>query len=226
MEKSLNQPALPHAIIALNATDMGVDEQQWDVETATQTLMSSVAGAIAREPKYREYADYFTSRGKTIRTMHDLLLCYYSSVRVVRIPMKGRYMLIDEQVSKLHQEITSSCSLSYYAKRKARMLSSTDELQVYLQCAFEHFTQNLDTPFNFIEVAFRNNPIPQDFGGSILKLAAAVQASSSSPRDGRRLFRELSKMVASCIMLDCARHDLHGKTANQCSNSSNRRRTG
>jgi hypothetical protein len=25
MEKSLNQPSLPHAIIALNATDMGVD---------------------------------------------------------------------------------------------------------------------------------------------------------------------------------------------------------
>ena len=57
--------------------------------------------------------------------MKDLLECYYSSVRVVRIPKKGRYMLIDEQVSKLHQEIGLSCNDSFYAKRRARMLSNS-----------------------------------------------------------------------------------------------------
>ena len=210
MEKSLNQPTLPHAIIALNATDPGVDQREWDVEWATQNLMTSVAGAIARDAKYREYADYWTSRGKAIHTMKDLLECYYSSVRVVRIPMKGRYMLIDEQVAKLHQEITKSCSISFYAKKRARMLSNTDELNVYLQSAFDHFSQDLDTPFNFIEVAFKNNPIPQDFGGNILKLAASIHSSGFCKGDGPRLFRELGVMVASCISLDCARQGRRG----------------
>jgi hypothetical protein len=211
MEKSLNQPTLPHAIIALNATDLGVDEREWDVEQATEKLLATVAGSINRDAKYREYADFWTGRGKHIRTMKDLLLCYYSSVRVVRIPKKdGRYMLIDEQVSKLHQEITASCNHSYYAKRRARMLSNSDELHVYLQCAFDHFSQNLDRPFNFIEVAIKNNPIPLDFGGNILKLAVAIK-DRSQWEGGPKIFRELSYMVASCVTLDLARNGLRGR---------------
>lgn len=209
MEKSLNQPTLPHAIIALNATDTAIDSREWEVDFATRVLLITVAGAINRDAKYKEYADYWTSRGKTIRTMEDLLDCYYSSVRVVRIPKKGRYMLIDEQVSKLHDEIGLSCNQSFYTKRRARMLSNSDELHVYLQSAFDHFSQNLDAPFNFIEVAFKNNPIPLDFGGNILKLAAAVKKSGVC-NGGPKIFRELSSMVASCIVLDCNRHNLKG----------------
>jgi hypothetical protein len=210
MEKSLNQPTLPHAVIALNATDMGVDQKEWEVDWATEMLMSNIANAIGRDPKYREYAEYWTNKGKKIHTMKDLLECYYSSVRVVRIPRKGRYMLIDEQVSKLHHEISNSCTKSYYAKRKARMLSTSDELHVYLQSAFDHFSHDLDTPFNFIEVAFKNNPIPLDFGGDILKLAVAIRDTGKCS-DGPKIFRELSEIVASCIMLDCSRNDLHGR---------------
>lgn len=209
MEKSLNQPLLPHAIIALNATDLGVDENDWDVDCATKVLMSSVAGALGRDPKYMEYADYWMSRGKSVRTMQNLLECYYSSIRVVRIPKKGRYMLIDKQVAKLRDAITSSCSQSHYAKRRSRMLSNSDELHIYLQSAFDHFSQNLDAPFNFIDMAFKNNPIPLDFGGNILRLAAEVRSSRHS-LSGQKLFQELSVMVASCIMLDCARHDHRG----------------
>lgn len=142
--------------------------------------------------------------------MKDLLECYYSSIRVVRIPKKGRYMLIEDQVAKLHREITASCSQAYYTKRRSRMLSNSDELNVYLESAFDHFSQNLDTPFNFIEVAFKNNPIPLDFGGNILKLAAEAQ-NSGIGLSGPSLFRELSTMVASCIMLDCARQGHRGE---------------
>jgi hypothetical protein len=209
MEKSTNQPVLPHAIIALNATDIGVDEREWDVDFATEALMSTVCGAVSRDFKYKEYADYWMIKGKTIRTMEDLLHCYYSSVRVVRIPQKGRYMLIDEQVAKLHEQITTDCVRSYDAKRKARMLSNSDELHIYLQFAFDHFSQNLDKPFNFIEVAFKNSPIPPDFGGNILKLAVAMRDKWES-KDASKIFEQLSFMVASCIILDSIRHGLKG----------------
>lgn len=205
MEKSLNQPTLPHAIIVLNATDTSVDTEVWDTDHATQALLSSVANAIDENIKFREYADYWMSQGRQIHTMKDLLECYYSSVTVIRVPTKGRYMLIDEQVTKLREQIAKTCEKSQYEKRRARMLSNSNELNVYLQSAFDHFANNLEAPFNFIEIAMKNSPIPSNFGGNILKLAVAV--SHQEPRlTGPEIFRELSIMVASCIMLDCERN--------------------
>lgn len=209
MEKSLNQPTLPHAVIALNATDMEIDQQEWDPEHATSMLMSTVAGAIHRDSHYRDLADYWIGRGKRIRTMSDLLECYYSSITVVRIPVKGRYMKIDEQVKKLRKVLVTRCTESMKSKRRSRMLSNSEELNVYLQHAFDHFSQDLETPFNFMDVAFKMNPIPSDFGGNILKLAVAIK-NSRRFNDPKKIFRELSFMVASCIRLDCVRQSLKG----------------
>lgn len=209
MEKSLNQPTLPHAVIALNATDMEVDQQEWEPDYATKVLMSTVSGAIYRDSTYRELADYWIGQGRRIDTMRDLLECYYSSVTVVRIPIKGRYMKIDEQIDKLHSVITRKSLESFKSRRRSRMLSNSEELNIYLQCAFDHFSQDLDTPFNFMDVAFKINPIPLDFGGNILKLAVAIR-NCKRFADPRNIFKELSFMVASCVMLDCARQSLKG----------------
>jgi hypothetical protein len=213
IEKSLNQPALPHVIIALNATDLKIDEKQWNVEDATRILMSDIEGAISRVPRFAEYALLWKQAGRTIRTTKDLLECYYSSVTVVRIPTHGRYMLINEQVGKLHAEIRKCCQTAYWTKKRIRMLSNDEKLQVYLQSAFDHFSQNLNKSFDFVKEAIKNNPIPRDFGGNILKLAIAVKDHNRfiNQHDGPKIFRELSHMVASCLMLNSARQDLLGK---------------
>jgi hypothetical protein len=169
--------------------------------------MSNVAGAIGRDPAYSELRNYWIGRGRHIRTMKDLLECYYSSITVVRIPGEGRYMMIDDQVKKLREVITRRCAESFNAKRRSRMLSNSENLNVYLQCAFDHFSQDLHTPFNFMDISFKINPIPLDFGGNILKLAVAMKAQLDDPR---RIFKDLSLMVASCILLDCVRQDLKG----------------
>ncbi|EON62430.1 hypothetical protein W97_01652 [Coniosporium apollinis CBS 100218] len=211
IEKSLNQPLLPHAIIALNATENSIDPSQWTVKEATQRLLSDIDDSIALVPQFANYAEYWRNRGKKIKSMKDLIECFYSSVTVVRIPTKGRYMLINEQVEKLHQEIVSACNNAYIARQKARMLCDADGLQIYLQSAFDHFSRDLDTPFNFIEVSLKNNPIPLDFRGNILKLALAIRDwSQDSIRSGPRIFKILGPMVASCIMLDFARQKYQG----------------
>jgi hypothetical protein len=87
------------------------------------------------------------------------------------------------------------------------MVSNSETLNVYLQSAFDHFSQDLDTPFNFMDVSFRINPIPLDFGGNILKLAVAMKARYDNPK---KLFEELSFMVTSCILLDCVRQNFKG----------------
>lgn len=208
IEKSLNQPTLPHVVIALNVTDTRIDKENWDPEHATNNLMTDVAGAVDRDPLYKELKTFWTERGKTIVTMQDLLECYYSSITVVRIPGDGRYMMINDQVQTLHDTLSRRCRESLLAKRRSRMLSTSENLNIYLQSAFDHFSTDLDTPFNFMDVSLQINPIPLGFGGTILKLAVALKRRFDDPRT---IFEELSVMVASSILLDCVRQNIKGE---------------
>ena len=94
------------------------------------------------------------------------------------------------------------------------MLLDVEDLQAYLQEAFSRYTSTLDSPFDFVQASFRNSPIPPDLGANILKLALNVmdilQVRRNSITGGRRIFEELAFVVASCIMLDIARHKTKG----------------
>ena len=204
LESSVNQPTLPHAILVLNASSASVDADQWDTSFVTQILMDQVAYAVHEVPIFKRYAEHWQKRGKRIDNMLDLVRCYYADICVIRIPTKGRYMLADTQINKLHQKIIQNCDSSFKTKNDAHMLSNTDELNSYLQAGFDHFTTKEDVPFNFIEVALKNNPIPRDFGDHILGLAEHVRKVTGI-RDGPHLFQKLSFMVASCIFIDCIR---------------------
>ena len=209
VEKSTNQPVLPHLIIALNASENSIDPGQWDVDIATKSLMQSITQAIFTNPSFINYAQKGRGRKRVIRNALDLLHSYYSTVRVVRIPTKGRPQLISDQLRKLYQEISGDWSESRDNKRGVRMLLDSDELQPYLQYAFDHFSNHLDTPFDFVKASFLNNPIPRDFGGNILKTAINIMQWDNK-LEGASIFKELSPLVASCIMLDSARHKTKG----------------
>lgn len=210
VEKSLNQPVLPHAIVVLNATDLQVHPDEWDVDKATHNLMSSLQNAIKRVPVFRRYTEIWREKGKEINNMEDLIKCFYSSIRVVRIPAKGRYMLIDGQIEKLHEQIVLSCDEAFYTKERARMLSHVDELNEYLQAGFKHFSKRLDVPFNFVEIAVRNNPVPQNFGDHVSNLAAKMQRREDY-NDAPYIFEILSPFVASCLLLEIVRGRRPGK---------------
>ena len=210
LESSINQPALPYAIIVLNATDPAIDEDEWDIATATKRLMDHVAYAVHDNPFFVSYAQHWRRKGKSVNSMLDLIRCYYADISVVRIPAKGRYMLANAQINKLHHEIVIHCDASFSAKDDAHMLSSVDELNTYLQAGFDHFTTKEDQPFNFVDVAFRNNPIPRDFGDHVLFMAAKIRKVVRI-RDGPELFERLSYMVASCIFTDCIRQSRPGE---------------
>lgn len=205
LEKSLGQPTLPHVIIVLNATDLAIDPSQWDISKATQKLLSDIEASIERIPALQAQLGKWRAKGHLIQTTKDFLECYYSSISVVRIPAKGRYMLMDEQVRKLYTLISVKCKQSQAEKSTVRMLSNSEDLQLYLQLAFDHFSRHLDEPFNFVEVALKINPIPSDFSGNIVKLAVAVRDYRPS-WSIEQIFDALTLMVASCIMLDIHRN--------------------
>ncbi|KAI4204204.1 MAG: hypothetical protein LQ350_001395 [Teloschistes chrysophthalmus] len=214
LEKSSNQPVLPHAIVVLNASENDIDPALWDVDTATEKLLHSLSETILQNAAFKKYALFWKERSRNIKTVEDLLLSYYSSFRVVRIPTSGRPNLISEQIGKLYRGIRMASASSQERRLAFRMLLDADELQAYLQYAFDHFACTLDSPFDFVQASFTNSPIPLDFGGNILKLAINLMEALPNKIDGPMIFKELSTMVASCIMLDSARHKIRG-TADQ-----------
>lgn len=203
-ESTIGQPALPHLIIALNATELTIDQSQWDVSEATNKLLSDMKRSFERIPALQDHVERWRECGRVISTTGDLLNCYYSSITVVRIPTKGRYMLMDEQIKKLRTEIDIKSHQSHFTKRRVRMLSSSDDLQLYLQFAFDHFSKSLNVPFDFVKTALQINPIPSDFGGNIVKLAVAIKNHRQN-QTVFKIFEHLSLMVASCIWLDIHR---------------------
>ncbi|KAK5631118.1 hypothetical protein RRF57_006833 [Xylaria bambusicola] len=213
IDKSINQPVLPHCIICLNATDINVDEKEWDVTKATQMFLSDISGAIHREPILQQYAQIWRQRGRYLNTTKELLECYYASISVVRIPYKGSYMLMNEQASKLSDLIKDRCAASHAKKKLVRMQANTEKLHFYLMAAFDHFTRDLGTPFDFVREMLRHSPVSRNFEGNILSLAVLIKESAAHvvlSNDAEQIFRVIGPMIASCIMLDAVRQKLPG----------------
>lgn len=209
-EMSSNQPILPHAIIVLNASENDINEKEWDVKTATEVLMSSLSKVVFQNETFNKSARFWRAKNRPIETVQDLMLSYYSSLKVVRIPTSGRPNLIKRQTEKLYKAIQQACAEARGRKQQLRMLLHSEELQPYLQYAFDHFAGTLTTPFDFVQASFMSSPIPSDFGGTILKLAINVMSLWQNQAFGETIFEELSFMVASCIMLDSVRSKLRG----------------
>lgn len=213
IEGATNQCAMPHAIIVLNFTDPNINPAGWTTKSATNSLLTEYARAVYDNPDVRKHAEYWQERGSPIRSTRDLLMCYYSSVNVVRIPQKGRYGLIDQQVGVLHSEIQMRCSQAHDNRKHLRVLLNSEEFQRALSMGFDHFSHRLDEPFDFVELFWSLNPIPKDFGGNILRLALAIKNDPKMKgATGRAIFQHLGHMVASCVMLDLVRQHLIGQS--------------
>jgi len=82
LETSSNQPVLPCAIIALNASEITIEPELWDVETATNNLLKSLYTTVHQNAAFQKYAEFWKTRNRQIDTLEQLVLCYYSSIQV------------------------------------------------------------------------------------------------------------------------------------------------
>ncbi|TKA79397.1 hypothetical protein B0A49_02614 [Cryomyces minteri] len=160
-----------------------VDSSLWDPEIATQRLVQSLSDTVYKNPTFTKYARFWKKRDRPIVTIEELILSYYSSLNWTPKP----HPATGWEVVRKNQR-----------KAALRMLLDAEDLQPYLQYAFDHFADHLDTPFDFVQASFSNSPIPLDFGGNILKLALNMMELWRNQADGSTIFQELSYMVASC----------------------------
>jgi energy-coupling factor transporter ATP-binding protein EcfA2 len=210
LEKTSNQPVLPHAIIAFNASENDIPEELWDVDYATQALLDSLSRTVYQNATFKKYAQFWRERDRQIESVQELVLSYYSSLRVIRIPTIGRPMLIRAQVEKLSDMIRWASKEARESKQESRMLLDADELQPYLHFAFDHFADNLQTPFDFVQASLTNSPIPHNLGGNILKLALQIMERWEDVARASTIFEELSYLVASSILLEATKQRILG----------------
>lgn len=175
IETSSNQPILPHLIIVINACPPRLEAEHWEVGTFTEQYLGQIPiAALKQNPKINTYLKWWESRRRPIRSAIDLLESYYMTVRAVRIPSEQRPKMVEAQIGKLSDEIHSACDNSKLRKKSNRMLMSADDLQPYLQSAFDHFAQTLDEPFDWAKAAVNSNSIPNDWGGCITRMAVKI----------------------------------------------------
>ncbi|KAK3045411.1 hypothetical protein LTR09_012985 [Extremus antarcticus] len=210
LEMSLNQPALPHCVAVLTSGEPGIPEREYDIAVATKTLLATVCDAldpVEGVPRFRELASHWRRLGRHISTVEDLINCYYRSFAVVRVPAQPQYKLISDQIRKLHGTLQLNCVQSSLAKQRARMLIGADDIDTYLQHGFDHLTTYITIPFNFMLVSLQRSPIPSDFGEHILQLCTTLSAHfvPSDVSAASKMFTEVRIMLASCVLLDCAR---------------------
>lgn len=210
MECATNQSVLPHVIVVLNKSNCSLGDEAYDIDAATKKLLSDANQSLTLNPDIDRHVQLWRQgHDKNIQTAEDLLKCYYSTFRVVRIPEKGRYMLIDQQVRKLQNAISFCCRGSHRHKLQARRDLKAEELGECLQSGLDHFTASLDVPFDFLAFSWSQNPIPPGLEGNILRLALSIRDIRGFS-NGQDIFQHLSQMVASCIMLYYIRHRIRG----------------
>ena len=82
LETACNQPILPHAIIILNASQNDIDPKLWDVDFATRSLLDSLSATVNQNATFAQYSKFWRERHRVIENVEELMMCYYSSIRV------------------------------------------------------------------------------------------------------------------------------------------------
>lgn len=209
--KSLNQPIKPHVIIAFNKSTNQTADDQWSELNATANLLDAANAQIHQNATFVRFAQRWKQLHYKVDTMKKLMECYYSSVHVVRLPHKDRYQLLHQQRQVLQDRIQWCCQQTRQDKEERGLLTDVDEFGMYLSLAFDHFSETLDKPFNFVEASLMRNPLslsfPADMRYFVKELAERLQVRD----DIKILFTSLTSLVASCILLNAARKKHIGK---------------
>ncbi|KAJ4355214.1 hypothetical protein N0V95_003109 [Ascochyta clinopodiicola] len=187
---SSNQPVLPHVIIALNASENYIDESQWDPDTATSSILESLSRTVFKNATFKKYAQFWRERQRQIESVEQLILSYYSSIRVVRIPTQGRPPLIQTQIGSLYTGITIACEIARDRKTELRIRGIV-ELEI-LRSIEETLGNGLRIQ-NFFDLI-----VGTSTGGLValgLVSRNCARATSAAPRYFRPFVHEASKQI-------------------------------
>ena len=224
---SVNQPMLPYAIIVVNALEDEVcnflfllwqppltftqtarsGSEWWNDNLTDLELSEDVENFVEADSFISRVINQWRERNKKVKTLQDLILCYYSGIQIICIP-HAKYpnapSALIMQYNKLHKAISTATTVTRKRRSEAELLMNSEELDIYFGYAFDHFSNNPDIPFNFLSAAFHHNPVGSTFKTHILKTAICFTKTQSF-ESGAEIFVLLAPLVAASILLDVCR---------------------
>ncbi|KAK6351889.1 hypothetical protein TWF718_005033 [Orbilia javanica] len=181
VEASSNRPVLPTVIVAMNVLPVDRDQKLWNTKNYTRHILESLSRGFADNPTFQPYLRFWEQRGIPITNIKSLIYQYYREFTVVPIPENGnRPALVLGQLDHLYMEIYYATATSHKIKQKKRMLFNMDEMHMYLQSAFTHYTRTLGRPFDFISAALANSTVTPSFSNHIVQLMGDIAKLLSS----------------------------------------------
>lgn len=89
------------------------------------------------------------------------------------------------------------------------MLPDMDKFGLYISLAFDHFSESLDRPFDYVQASLKHQPPPMTLADTLENFLLMIAAQLPEMRT-RDLFKRVTLFVAPCLMLDSARKQRTG----------------
>jgi hypothetical protein len=107
-------------------------------------------------------------RNTTITTPGGFLGHCYSSVRFIRIPYAKNQHLFSKQLRSFDSLIREAASDAEVTKTEAGYLLTSEIQRRMFKAVFEHYEDNLEKPFDFLENLFSVRPVEDSFSDTFL----------------------------------------------------------
>jgi hypothetical protein len=202
LESAVNRATLPHLIIVINNCTEGT---QWDTVQITETIFEEQKRILEENSTVREYKRKFERLGVVIATVEDLLKCFYSTVQFVKLPEWRDCALLSTQLRKLHSLIDEASLSAQLAKSKAKLLLNSQDQELFYRLAFQHYSTDLDKPFDFLEKLFALHPLPNNISNNCATLLTAAHRALGGSLSPEQFCAVLAPSLSSAIALDAAR---------------------
>jgi hypothetical protein len=195
--------------VELQLTNTKPNSPWWNNDI-TEVQLRKYSKCIENDPSLSKLVKYWgKERNKPIKTLHELILCYYSGIKIICIPhmtSPSAAPLLLAQYQKLRAEISEAVVQTKKMRIEAELLMNSEELNIYLGDAFNHFSTDATQPFNFLSAAVAHNPVRTTFKTHIINTALRLMETNSFDA-GWKVFVELAPLIASTILLDVCRKE-------------------
>ncbi|KAF5562298.1 hypothetical protein FPHYL_5730 [Fusarium phyllophilum] len=202
-----NRFGLPHLIIVINRCD---DDSNWDPIATGQQILNEQQRILEGNGKVKAMAERFREVGIEINTLEDLLLTSYASVQFIRLP-QGREAVfcLSTQLGRLHRMIYQSSNLSLDEKLHRRMLLSAPNMDEFFRLAFDHYSNKVKEPFDFLAQLISLRPPPAKMAARLSELMIETFKALDTNDDRVPIVSEfcgvVAPLVCSVMALDAAR---------------------
>ena len=187
----------------------------WYEEQFTDRHLATFTDSLSRNPLLKRLSTRWRRIGRHIKTLKDLVLCYYSGIKICCIPhhkiSPGPFLI--EKYQGLYDEIQRATEITRQIRQVNGLLWDWHDLDMYLGYAFNHFCQDYSKPFNFLTAALGHNPVHSSFHLHIIEAALRLKACREAAPTHTKvsLFVALAPLIASSILMDVCRKKLPQK---------------